>query len=217
MPAFVDLTEGKEHEIKRARLLDFPKGSYVVFSRGYTDYTWYQELTKDGVRFVARLKSNAVTIPGKKRRARKSSGVLLDQQIQLQGINGSFRKVVYLDAETDITYEFLTNALDIPAATVAELYKERWQIELFFKWIKQNLRIKSFLGTSRNAVMTQLWIALCAYLVLAFLKFQAKIGRSMQQMLRILQLNLFERRDFKKLFLPPKQKIPLCDKQLSLI
>ncbi len=206
LPAFVDLTEGKEHEIKRARLLNFPKGSYVVFDRGYTDYTWYQELTKDGIRFVARLKSNAVTIPGKKRRGRKSLGVLLDQQIQLQGINGSFRKVVYLDAETDITYEFVTNALDIPAATVAELYKERWQIELFFKWIKQNLRIKSFLGTSRNAVMTQIWIALCAYLVLAFLKYQSKVERSMQQMLRILQLNLFDRRDFKELFLPPNKK-----------
>jgi len=151
------------------------------------------------------------------RRGRKSPGVQEDQQIQLQGIAGTYRKVVYLDAETDITYEFVTNALDIPAATVAELYKERWQIELFFKWIKQNLRIKSFLGTSRNAVMTQIWIALCAYLVLAFLKFQSKIGRSMQQMLRILQLNLFERRDFKELLLPPKPKISLCDSQLSLI
>ncbi len=217
LPAFVDLTEGKEHEIKRVRQLDFRKGSYVVFDRDYTDYTWYQELTEDGVRFVARLKSNAVTIPGKKRRGRKSPGVLLDQQIQLQGINGPFRKVVYLDAETDITYEFVTNALDIPAVTVTELHKERWQIELFFKWLKQNLHIKSFFGTSRNAVMTQLWIALCAYLVLAFLKFQSKVGRSMQQMLRILQLNLFERRGFKELFLPPKPRIPLCDKQLSLI
>ena len=217
LPTFVDLTEGKEHEIKIARQLDFPKGSYVVFDRGYTDYKWYQELTDEGVHFVARLKSNAATIPGKKRRGRKSPGVQLDQHIQLQGIDGTYRKVVYLDVETDITYEFVTNALDIPAATVAELYKERWQIELFFKWIKQKLRIKSFLGTSRNAVMTQIWIALCAYLVLAFLKFQSKVGRSMQQMLRILQLNLFERRDFKELFLPQKPKISLCDRQLSLI
>ncbi len=217
LPAFVDLTEGKEHEINMARELELPKGSYVVFDRGYTDYAWYQELCDDEVRFVTRLKRNAVTIPGPKRRGRKSPGVLQDQQIQLKGVAGTFRKVVYLDAETDITYEFLTNALDIPAATVAELYKERWQIELFFKWIKQNLRVKSFLGTSRNAVMTQLWIALCAYLVLAFLKFQSKLGHSMQQMLRLLQLNLFERRDFLELFAPPKFRKPLCDKQLSLI
>jgi putative transposase len=152
-----------------------------------------------------------------KRRGRKSPGVLRDQQVQLKGAAGTYRKVVYLDAETDITYEFLTNALDIPAATVAELYKERWQIELFFKWIKQNLRVKSFLGTSRNAVMTQLWIALCAYLVLAFLKFQSKLGHSMQQMLRLLQLNLFERRDFMELFAPPDRRKSLCDRQLSLI
>ncbi|PLX88401.1 MAG: IS4 family transposase [Desulfuromonas sp.] len=217
LPAFVDLTEGKEHEINMARELVLPKGSYVVFDRGYTDYTWYQDLCEEEIRFVTRLKRNAVTIPGPKRRGRKSPGVLLDQEVQLKGVAGKYRKVVYLDAETDITYEFLTNALDIPATTVAELYKERWQIELFFKWIKQNLRVKSFLGTSRNAVMTQLWVALCAYLVLAFLKFQSKLGHSMQQMLRLLQLNLFERRDFMELFAPPKPKLSLCDKQLSLI
>lgn len=217
LPAFVDLTEGKEHEINMARELELPKGSYVVFDRGYTDYAWYQELCEEDIRFVTRLKRNAVTIPGPKRKGRRSPGVLLDQQVQLKGVAGTYRKVVYLDAESGITYEFLTNALDIPAATVAELYKERWQIELFFKWIKQNLRVKSFLGTSRNAVMTQLWIALCAYLVLAFLKFQSKLGHSMQQMLRLLQLNLFERRDFKKLFAPPDRRKSLCDKQLSLI
>ncbi len=217
LPAFVNMTPGKEHEINVGRELDLPKGSYVVFDRGYTDYSWYQELTEDGVFFVTRLKSNAVTIPGPLRRGRKSPGVLRDQQIKLKGIDGTYRKVRYLDDETGMTYEFLTNALDLSAATVARLYKERWQIELFFKWIKQNLRVKSFLGTSFNAVMTQLWIALCAYLVLAFLKFQSKLQHSMQQMLRLLQLNLFERRNFLELFAPPKPKLSLCDKQLSLI
>ena len=217
LPAFVNMTPGKEHEINVGRELELPKGSYVVFDRGYTDYSWYQELTEDGVFFVTRLKSNAVSTSGPLRRGRKSPGVLCDQQIKLKGIDGTYRKVRYLDEETGITYEFLTNALDLPAATVAQLYKERWQIELFFKWIKQNLRVKSFLGTSFNAVMTQLWIALCAYLVLAFLKFQSKLRHSMQQMLRLLQLNLFERRDFMDLFSPPEPKLSLCDKQLSLI
>lgn len=217
LPAFVNLTPGREHEINVARELELPKGSYVVFDRGYTDYSWYQALTEDGVFFVTRLKSNAATIPGPHRKGRKSPGVLVDQQLQLKGVSGTYRKVRYLDEETGITYEFLTNALDIPAATVAQLYKERWQIELFFKWIKQNLRVKSFLGTTLNAVMTQLWIALCAYLLLAFLKFQARLGHSMQQILRLLQLNLFERRDFMELFSPPNQKISLCNKQLSLI
>ncbi|WP_321530152.1 IS4 family transposase [uncultured Desulfuromonas sp.] len=217
LPAFVDLSEGKEHEINMARQLELPKDSYVVFDRGYTDYSWYQELTDSGIRFVTRLKSNAVTFPGPKRRGRKSPGVLLDQQIQLKGIDGTFRKVRYLDAETDITYEFVTNALDISAATVADLYKERWQIELFFKWIKQNLRIKSFLGTSRNAVMTQIWIVLCAYLLLAYLKFQAKISQTLQQMLRLLRLNLFERRDFMELFKPPDRKNIKNNGQLALV
>jgi putative transposase len=217
LPAFVNMTAGKEHEINLARELKWPKGSYVVFDRGYTDYSWYQELTEDGVFFVTRLKTNAVTTPGPLRRGRKSPGVLRDQQIKLKGVDGTYRKVRYLDEETGITYEFLTNELDLPAATVAQLYKERWQIELFFKWIKQNLRVKSFLGTSYNAVMTQLWIALCAYLVLAFLKFQSKLRHSMQQILRLLQLNLFERRDFIELFAPPDSKLSLYDRQLSLI
>ena len=217
LPAFVNLTPGREHEINVARELELPKGSYVVFDRGYTDYSWYQDLIENGIFFVTRLKSNAVTIPGPNRKGRKSPGVLGDQQLQLKGVSGTYRKVRYLDEETGITYEFLTNALDIPAATVAQLYKERWQIELFFKWIKQNLRVKSFLGTTLNAVMTQLWIALCAYLLLAFLKFQARLGHSMQQILRLLQLNLFERRDFMELFSPPSQKISLCNEQLSLI
>lgn len=100
---------------------------------------------------------------------------------------------------------------------MADLYKERWQIELFFKWIKQNLKVKSFLGTSLNAVKTQFWIALCAYLVLSFLKFQSRIGVSLQRMLRILQLSLFERRNLIELFKPPKRKNALQSNQLQII
>ena len=217
LPAFVNLTNGKEHEVNWARNLDLPKGSYVVFDRGFTDYTWYEELTENDVFFVTRLKSNAVVKPGQCRRGRKSPGVIEDRQIQLGKISQTFRLITYRDEETDIVYQFLTNALDLAAKTVADLYKERWQIELFFKWIKQNLKVKSFLGTSRNAVLTQLWIALCAYLMLAFLKFQAKIGLSMQQMLRLLQVNLFERREFEGLFRPPRPTSPCQIKQLQLI
>ncbi len=125
--------------------------------------------------------------------------------------------MTYRDAETDIVYSFVTNALDLPAQTIADLYKERWQIELFFKWIKQNLKVKSFLGISMNAVKTQLWIALCAYLVLSFLKFQSKIDVSLQRMLRILQLNLFERRALTALFNPPKPKNGFQNGQLCLL
>lgn len=217
LPAFVDLTEGREHEIRYARDLELPKGSYVVFDRGYTDYSWYKELTGDGVFFVTRLKSNAIVTSGRKRRGRKSPGVIEDREIRLGKLPETFRLVTYRDAETDITYQFVTNALDMPAQTVADLYKERWQIELFFKWIKQNLKVKSFLGTSLNAVKTQLWIALCAYLVLSFLKFQSKIAGSLQRMLRILQLNLFERRDLMELFQPTPGPKQLQNRQLQLI
>ena len=217
LPAFVDLTEGREHEIRYARDLDLPKGSYVVFDRGYTDYSWYQELTNEGVFFVTRLKSNSIVTSGRKRRGRKSPGVVEDREIRLGKLPGTFRLVIYRDAETDITYQFVTNALDIPARTVADLYKERWQIELFFKWIKQNLKVKGFLGTSLNAVKTQLWIALCAYLVLSFLKFQSKIAGSLQRMLRILQLNLFERRELMELLQPRPRPNQLQNRQLQLI
>ena len=209
--------DGKEHEINRARGLELPKGSYVVFDRGYTDYTRYQDLCSDGVFFVARLKSNAIVTPGRKRRGRKSPGVLEDREFRLSKLPETFRLVTYRDAETDITCQFVTNALELPAQTVADLYKERWQIELFFKWIKQNLRVKSSLGTSKNAVKTQLWIALCAYLVLSFLKSQSKIGASLQRMLRILQLNLFERRDLLDLLKPKQQINQLQNNQLQLI
>jgi putative transposase len=217
LPAFVDLTEGKEHEINHARELELPRGSYLVFDRGYTDYTWYRDLTEDGVFFVTRLKSHAIVTPGKKRRGRKSPGVIEDRDIRLGKLPETFRLIIYRDEETGITYQFITNALDIPAKTVANLYKERWQIELFFKWIKQNLKVKSFLGTTMNAVKTQLWIALCAYLVLSFLKFQSRVGVSLQRMLRILQLNLFERRDLMELFKPPDRKNRLQNSQLQLI
>lgn len=202
LPVFVDLVEGKENEINYARKLELPRGSYLVFDRGYTVYTWYQDLTEDGVFYVTRLKSTAIVTPGKKRRGRKGTNVIEDREVWLGKLPQTFRPVIYQNKETGITFPFVTNALEIPAQTVADLYKERWQIELFFKWIKQNLKVKSFLDTSLNAVKTQLWIVLCAYLVLSFLKFQSKIGASLQRRLQILQINVFERRDLMELFKP---------------
>ena len=176
----------------------------MVIDRGYTDCQWHQKLTEEGVRFVTRLKRGAAVQPGAKRRGRKSPGVLADRKIQLKGVKGTFRKVRFLDESTGEEYEFLTNALGIPATTVAALYKQRWQVELFFKWIKQHLKVKRFVGTSMNAVRTQLWIALCAYLLVAFTKFQKRMGQSILQILRLLQLNLFERRDLDELLCPEK-------------
>jgi hypothetical protein len=203
LPEFVDLTDGKTHENNWGKALKLPRNSMAVFDMGFTDYKWYQSLMENSIYFVTRLKCNAKIQYLHKRSGRRAAGITVDQSILLGNIPQPLRMVGYRDPETGKEYRFVTNADHLDAKTIADLYKERWQIELFFRWIKQNLRIKTFLGTSRNAVLTQIWIALCVYLLLAFLKFKAKLGISMQQMLRLLQLNLFERRNLIELFKPP--------------
>ncbi len=190
-----------------ANALKLPRGSFVVFDRGFNDYAWYQSLMKNGVFCVTRLKSNAVLAHGQKRAGRKAEGISEDREIFLGKIPDALRMVCYHDPEPGKELRFITNADHLSAKTIADLYKERWQIELFFKWIKQNLKVKTFLGTSKNAVLTQIWISLCVYLLLAFLRFKAKIDLSMQQMLRLLQLNLFERRDLLALLKPQSHNL----------
>ena len=201
LPEFVTVTEGKKHDVTVGRILKFPKGSIVAIDKGYNDYSWYNQLTEKGIFFVTRLKSNAKHRVVKRQTVIKSKGLTCDQVIEFTGALTSkkcpvqLRRIGYKDAETGKHYIFLTNNFKLSAKTIADIYKARWQVELFFKWIKQNLKIKSFVGTSKNAVMTQIWIALCIYLLLAFIKFQSKLNKSMQQILRLLQLNLFEKRD----------------------
>jgi len=207
LPEFMSLTEGKVHEMKQAKKMSaLPKGSFVVFDRGFNDYGWFSRLDRDGVFFVTRMKKNADVEYLSKRSGLKSSGITNDQQIRLNGIKAPLRLVEYIDKKNDHEYRFLTNAHHLKAAQISALYKERWQIEQFFKQIKQNLRIKTFLGTSKNAVLTQIWIALCAYLMIAFLNFKAKLGMSMQRILRVLQLNLFSRCNLERLFKPPDRQ-----------
>ncbi len=200
LPEFVTVTEGKTHDVKIGRTLNFPKGSIVAIDKGYNDYSWYKQLTDKEIFFVTRLKTNAKYRSVCRRSVLKNKGLTSDQTIEFTGALTSkkcpiqLRRIGYRDTETGKHYVFLTNNFKLSAKTIADIYKARWQVELFFKWIKQNLKIKSFVGTSKNAVMTQTWIALCVYLLLAFLKFQSKLSRSMQQILRLLQLNLFEKR-----------------------
>lgn len=201
LPEFVMVTEGKAHDVAIGRTLEFPKGSIVAIDKGYTDYAWYKQLTDKGIFFVTRLKTNAAYRVVSRQSVLKNKGLTCDQIIEFTGIQTAkkcpvqLRRIGYRDAETGKRYIFLTNNFKLSAKTIADIYKARWQVELFFKWIKQNLKIKSFVGTSKNAVMTQIWIALCIYLLLAFIKFQSKLTKSMQQILRLLQLNLFEKRD----------------------
>jgi hypothetical protein len=211
LPAFVSISEGKKHEIKIARSLHLPKGSIVVEDRAYTDYAWFGKLSKNRVFFVTRQKKNATYKVLKRLPVNKKQGITSDQTIRLIGAKSEncpypLRRIGYRDPETKKHYVFLTNHFKLSAKTIADVYKDRWQIEIFFRWIKQNLKIKSFVGNSKNAVMTQIWVALITYLLLCYLKFLARIQISMQNILRILQLNLFRKCPFTQLFKPPPIK-----------
>ena len=218
LPEFVTITEGKDHDVTVGRTLNFPKGSIVAVDKAYNDYTWYKQLTNKGIFFVTRLKSNAKYRTICRRPVQKDKGLTCDQTIEFTGIQTAkkcpvnLRRIGYRDPETGKHYIFLTNNFKLSAKTIADVYKARWQVELFFKWIKQNLKIKSFVGTSKNAVMTQVWIAMCIYLLIAFIKFQSKLTKSMQQILRILHLNLFEKRDLMALL----RGDPLRDRSINI-
>jgi len=224
LPEFVTLTEGKKHDVTIGRILQFPKGSIVAVDKGYNDYGWYKQLTEKEISFVTRLKTNARYHVVCRRDVLKNKGLTSDQTIEFTGIQTAkkcpiqLRRIGYRDPDTGKRYVFLTNNFKLAAKTIADIYKARWQVELFFKWIKQNLKIKSFVGTSKNAVMTQIWIALCIYLLLAFLKFQSKLKKSMQQILRLLQLNLFEKRDMMALLRgdPPREYLPDINQMVLL-
>lgn len=201
LPEFITVTDGKTHDITAARAMGLPQGSIVVVDKGYNDYAWYKQLIDNNIFFVTRLKSNAQYRVIERHDVLNSKGITSDQIIEFTGTQTAkkcpnrLRRIGYRDDETGKHYVFLTNNMALAAKTIADLYKARWQVELFFKWIKQNLKVKSFVGTSKNAVLTQIWVAMCVYLLLAFLKFQSKLTKSMQQILRVLQLNLFEKRD----------------------
>ena len=150
LPAFVALTDGKTHDLSAARALRLPKGSIVVMDRDYTDDAWYQSLNNNGIYFVTRLKTNARYRVIERRALLKTKGLARDQTIELTGVKAKncpirLRRIGYKDADTGIHYTFLTNNFKLAASTIADIYKARWQSELFFKWSKQNLKVKHFL------------------------------------------------------------------------
>jgi transposase len=209
IPAFAAVTLGKVGDQTQAKLMNFPKGSVVVFDKGYSDYVWHKQLTTKGIFWVTRIRGNAKYRVIERRAVNKSQGVTSDQTIEYTSTRSQnnnlskVRRVGYCDKQTGKHYVFVTNHFDWSAKTIADIYKQRWQVELFFKWIKQNLKIKSFVGNTDNAVMTQIMVALCTYLILAFIKFQSKLTQSLQQMVRLIQTNIFARRNLIELFRPP--------------
>jgi putative transposase len=207
LPAFVAIKKAREHEVKQARTLKLPKGSIVVEDLGYTDYAWYGQLTAQKIFFVTRQKSNARYDVLERRKVNKKQGLLSDQTIRLTLKAPErpliLRRIAYQDAVTGKNYVFLTNHFKLAAKTIADIYKERWQIEIFFRFIKQNLKIKAFMGNSENAVLSQIYAALIAYLLLCYIKFLCNLSVTLQRLMRILQLNLFRTCSVQELFEPP--------------
>lgn len=217
LPTFVRMTDGKGYEVDWAKTLELPRESVVVFDRGFIEYDFFNQLTQKKIRFVTRYRKDLQFTVLQRRAVDRSCGVTSDQTLRMQGRRALvLRRIGYRDPETGKHYHFLTNATDLDALTIARIYRERWQIELFFKWIKQNLKIKTFLGTTPNAVLSQIWVALSVYLMLAYLRFCAATGWSMQTILRLLQLNLFERRSLSELLKPPQLPRPDPHPQLDL-
>jgi len=223
LPAFVAITEGRRHEAKAASLPRLPRGSIVVVDRAYTDYSWFRTLKDSGLFFVIRQKSNAVYQVKEHRPVPRRSGVTADQIISLTGPKAAsypylLRRVCYTDPKTGKNYVYLTNNFRLSPQTIADIYKERWQIEMFFRWIKQNLKIKAFIGNSANALTTQIYVALIAYLLLCYFNFLSGVNISLQKLLRLLQLNLFRKCSLQEVVSPDEQYVNLANNinQLTL-
>jgi putative transposase len=220
LPAVVTVTEAKCHEVNMAKLLQLPKGSIVVFDRGYVDHAWFRQLCKSDIFLVTRLKSNARFIVLERNEVDRTTGVTSDQTIRVADGEKTLilRRVGYRDQETGKRFEFLTNHMTLSARTIADIYKERWQVEIFFRFIKQNLKIKTFLGNSKNAVLSQVYVALIAYLLLAYQKFLSKIGLSLHYLARLVQRNLFQQCEILDLVEPRQKRLKLNDsQQLTLL
>ena len=201
LPSVVVITEGRRHDVRVARTLRFDPGTIVVMDRGYVDYAWFGRLTTDEVFFVTRLKDNALYGVVERRRVPERSHVRRDEVIRLTGVGAEttcphlLRRIEVYDPEKDDTLVFLTNHLTFGATTIAAIYKDRWQIELFFKALKQNLKIKTFVGTSANALKVQVWTALIAMLLLRYLQLRARFAWSLSNLVALLRMNLFTHRD----------------------
>jgi hypothetical protein len=200
LPSFAVVTEGKQHEVQVARQLHFAPGTILAIDRGYTDYEWFARLSEENVYFVTRLKDNADYAVVEEREIPQRKGVQRDQviffyKLARAGVDCFFRRVEYYDEKTDAMLVFLTNHLSLAAATVAAVYKERWAIELFFKALKQNLRVKTFIGTSENALQIQIWTALIALLLIKYLQLRATFGWSLSNLVSLLRQQLFVYRD----------------------
>lgn len=212
IPSFIHISDGKMHDV---RVLDqlvaqglIEAGAYYVMDKAYVDFARLYQLNAARAFFVTRAKDNLQCEVVRKRGVNRLTGLRGDEQVRLSNAISSerypdtLRRVTYFDEDSGKTFVFLTNHLSLPAPTICALYKQRWQVELFFKWIKQHLHIKSFFGTSENAVKTQIWVAISTYVLIAIVKKQLHLEHSLHEILRVLNLNMFETTPIKALLVP---------------
>jgi len=201
LPTFAIITEGRVSDIKMAWQFKFDPGTIVVDDRGYNDYALFGHWTSQGVYFVTRMKSNARYEVIRKNQVPRKRHILKDEIIELRGPGADekcpyqLRRIEFYNAEKNEILVFLTNNLKLGASTIAAIYKDRWEIEIFFKALKQNLKIKTFVGTSANAVKIQIWTALIAMLILRYLQLRSQFKWSLSNLVALLRMNLFTHRD----------------------
>jgi hypothetical protein len=225
LPVFANVTDGQTADITAARAMPFAPGTIAVFDRGYIDYRWFRKLTDEGVFFVTRLKKNCQYEVLEERRPPR--GIVKDQLVEVIDVRAArspgyvpmkMRRVEVIDERTGKLVVIFSNYLTLGASTISRIYKDRWQIELFFKAIKQNLKIKTFIGTSANAIRIQLWTALIAMLLVRYLKLQSACAASLSNLFAMLRFHLFSYRDLWKWLKQPFDPLsPRRSVQLSLL
>jgi Domain of unknown function (DUF4372)/Transposase DDE domain len=199
IPTFISITDGKVHDVNILDEIMPEPGAFYVMDRGYVDFERLHVFTLSAAFFVVRTKSNVILQRRYSPPVDRTTGVRSDHTVILRAIGSAtvypdaLRRVCYLDVKTRKRFKFLTNNFTLPAVTIAQIYKSRWQVELFFKWIKQHLRIKAFYGTSENAVKTQIWIAVSVYVLVAIIRKRLMLPISLYQILQILSVTLFEK------------------------
>ena len=224
IPAFIHISDGKLHDVNVLDILPVEAGAFYVMDRGYTDFERLYAMHQAGAFFVTRARAGMDARRVYSAAVDRSSGVICDQRVMLNGFYSAknypehLRRIRFKDPASDKTLVFLTNNTNLPALTIAALYKSRWQVELFFKWIKQHLRIKRFLGNSENAVKTQIWCAVSTYVLIAIVKKELQLEASLYTCLQILSVSVFEKTELLCALQPDRMppKPPSSDNQLIL-
>ena len=223
IPTFIGITDGTVHDVNLLDEISPEAGAFYVMDRGYIDFGRLYVFTMSAAFFVVRTKGNVLLQRRYSRLVDKTTGVRSDQTVVLTTIGSikaypeALRRITYHDAETDKPLSFLTNNFLLPALTIARIYKSRWQVELFFKWIKQHLRIKAFFGTSENAVKTQIWVAVSIYVLVAIVRKRLELDGSLYQILQILSVTLFEKTPISQALRPPDSPFEFPDSGNQLI